>query len=157
MIELRKEYDGASGAMKGEILALLLRCGAPGLAAELKSFRTESDADLRMKIAYAARRSRDPSLTPELSVWLKEDLDPFVREYAALSLGEIGDEAASPALKEALGKEGQDPYVKAAAQVALRKIEEGKKSAASAAGNPVLGPSPPEPPVPAPPLASTPP
>lgn len=115
---------------KGEILALLLKKGKKGLAADVKSFRDHPSAELRMRIAYYARFSGDSLLAAEMLAWIKEDKDSLVKEYAARSVGSLGDQKMVPELKKLLESEKPGEFLKKALGKAIEMLDNGATSAA---------------------------
>ena len=84
--------------------------------------RSLAEPRSRMQIAYSARYSTEEALAQELVHWLKNDPDAFVREYAALSLGELGYQSYKPELEAMLASGNLGEFEKAAMERSVQKL-----------------------------------
>lgn len=103
-------------------LSALLKRGATPLAENLREARSLAEPRSRMQIAYSARYSTEEALAQELVHWLKNDPDAFVREYAALSLGELGYQSYKPELEAMLASGNLGEFEKAAMERSVQKL-----------------------------------
>ncbi len=89
----------------------------PPQVADLAVLLTDGDARIRRRAALAAGRVHLSAGIAPLSGLLSSDPEPEVRQMAAFALGLIGDVAAAPALRTALGD--ASPLVRGRAAEAL--------------------------------------
>ncbi|HZH90863.1 MAG TPA: HEAT repeat domain-containing protein [Pyrinomonadaceae bacterium] len=82
----------------------ILSLPATEAAAALLPLLADKDEFVRRETAYALGQTRSPTALVALATALARDREAGVRGAAAVALGQIGDEAATPFLTEALGR-----------------------------------------------------
>jgi HEAT repeat protein len=117
--ELERLFPRAGGHERLEIVAALIRIGAPGLLAFLKARLEETEPEVRRVAADGLARVAQPADLP-LLVQLAHDPDWSIRNHAGWGLGRLGLQRGRDALL-ALVRD-TEPVVARTARAALTKL-----------------------------------